>query len=203
MEWIRINSNKLKIMLTAEDAARYALRPESANLADAVTRRAFREILSDTGEQIGFNAKDERVYIQMYPSIEGGCELFVTKMGIPIREEGEINVPTAKKVMPKSASLHLEERRLVFCFTCMQELIAVCRRLLHAHFHGESRVLVDDEHRFWLLISDSGNPLTAREEYGFVLEYGAFENRNTAELLLAEHGKEICNEHAVEQLGVL
>ena len=46
MDFIRIGTNKLKIMLTREDAAHYALCPDTADNTDTKTRRAFRAILS-------------------------------------------------------------------------------------------------------------------------------------------------------------
>ena len=72
MEWIRISKNKLKIMLSAEDARHYELDCKSADLGDLVTRSAFREILSDVKRQTDFDASEDKIYIQMYPSKEGG-----------------------------------------------------------------------------------------------------------------------------------
>lgn len=198
MEWIKISSNKLKIMLTAADARRYALSPESADLQESVTRRAFKEILTDVKQETGFDA-DDKVYIQMYPSREGGCELFVTKMGIEI---------VAKKGAPGTAykaqkSLPPQERSIVFCFSDMKRLICVCRRLTARQYPGESRAWQDDSHRYWLLLQEHGDPKKAREDYAFIAEYGMIENKETAEMLLPEHGKAICERNAVETLGAL
>lgn len=71
MEWIRISSNKLKIMLSAEDAQHYALDCATVDYADVVTRAAFREILTDVEEETGFDANEDKIYIQMFPSREG------------------------------------------------------------------------------------------------------------------------------------
>ncbi len=200
MEWIRISSNKLKIMLTAEDAARYALCPDTADYADTVTRRAFRAILTDMRGETGFDAADDKVYIQMYPSREGGCELFVTKMGIevaPKRGTAPATYKTPKGKAPR------QRRNLAFCFEGIEELLGVCRRLNAKGFHGKSDAWLDEAHRYWLLITEHGDPLTAREDYAFVPEYGEFESREVAGTLLPEHGKEICKDNAVETLGKL
>ena len=202
MEWIRINTNKLKIMLTAEDARHYALRFEKVDYADAITRRAFRSILTDIKKEAGFDATEDRVYIQLYPSREGGCELFITKTGLlppdenehihktPFGDVGE--EPTA--VMRRSAA---------FSFDAIDKMLAVCRRLSARHFAGESESWKDDEGRLWLFLTEEGDPQYLEEDYMFISEYGKIEHADAAALLLSEHGDIICTERAVESLGEL
>ena len=197
MEWIRIDQNKLKIMLSREDACKYALCPETASVGDATTRRAFREILSATKDDVGIDFSAELVYIQLFPSKEGGCELFVTKMGAREHESEQRDTPTAQKT-PLVAS-----RRVCFCFWRQRDLLSSCRRLIRRGFTGESQAEQDDMGRFWLFLSDGGSPLLAREEFGFLLEYGQMECAADASLFLLEHGKMLCDSHAVETLGVL
>jgi negative regulator of genetic competence, sporulation and motility len=100
MEWIRISQNKLKIMLTAEDARHYELNCEQADYTDILTRTAFREILTDVKREAEFDASEDKVYIQMYPSKEGGCELFVTKIGLLLNEQ---QAPSTSQVSGKAA----------------------------------------------------------------------------------------------------
>lgn len=197
MEWIRISSNKLKIMLTAEDAARYALSPETADYADSVTRRAFRAILTDMRGETGFDASDDKIYIQMYPSREGGCELFVTKMGIEVTPK---RGGTSYK--PKSIR-QPRKRQFALFFLELENLICVCKRLKDKHFRGKSSAWLGQDRRYWLLLTDSGDPLKTREDYRFALEYGEIESHDVALTLFPEHGKEICRENAVETLGKL
>jgi len=198
MEWIRISNNKLKIMLTAEDAARYALCPDTADYADSVTRRAFRAILTDMRGETGFDAADDKIYIQMYPSREGGCELFVTKMGIELTPKRTATSPYKAKSAGQT-----RQRRLALCFSGLEDLLGVCRRLLTNGFRGKSSAFLDEGGRYWLLITDNGEPLRVREDYRFTLEYGELGSYEVAETLLSEHGKEICRERAVQTLGKL
>lgn len=196
MEWIKINHNKLKIMLTREDAAYYALCTDTADYTNTETKRAFKAILTDMREKTGFDAAEDKVYIQMYPSREGGCELFITKMGMET---------AAKKAASDKERLSpvRQRRSLVFCFENMTRLITVCRRLREVHYKGESCAWLDDCHRYWLYLTEDGNPLTARRDYAFVSEYGDMESRENADLMLPEHGKTLCACHAVETLGTL
>ena len=197
MEWIRIDQNKLKIMLSKEDACKYALYPETASVEDAATRRAFREILCATKSDVGIDFSEERVYIQLFPSREGGCELFVTKMGGREQEIEKRDMSIAPKASITAS------RRVCFCFWQQRDLLSSCRRLMRRGFTGESQAERDDMGRFWLFLSDDGSPLLAREEFGFLLEYGQMECAADASLFLLEHGKTLCASHAVETLGVL
>ncbi len=81
MELIVISESKLKIMLTAPDMARYRLESARMDCADARTRAAFRHIFDDARAEIGFDTEGERLFVQLYASREGGCEIFVTKLG--------------------------------------------------------------------------------------------------------------------------
>lgn len=81
MELIVISESKLKIMLSAPDMAHYNLQTIRTCGTDANTRAAFRKIFEDARTEIGFDTQGERLFIQLYDSLEGGCEIFVTKLG--------------------------------------------------------------------------------------------------------------------------
>ena len=81
MELIVISKSKLKIMLTPPDMQRYELADGQMDCADEQTRRAFRHIFDDARDQIGFDTEGERLFVQLYTSRGGGCEIFVTKLG--------------------------------------------------------------------------------------------------------------------------
>lgn len=189
MEWIHISPNKLKIMLTAEDAKHYALDCKDANYAELATRAAFRDILADVRKKSGFDACEEKTYIQMYPSKEGGCELFITKIGLLLSEDEApmpSNTPRRKRGQTGKA----------LRFPELAPLLSLCRRL-----RGDARVLKSTAWkdlcgRWWLLLFSEG-------ELPFVCEYGECKSITTAQLYLAEHGKPICKERAIETLGLL
>ncbi len=81
MELIIIDESRLKIMLTKTDMHHYDLPADSASMAGASARRAFRHIFEDARERIGFDTTGERLFVQLYASRGGGCEIFVTKLG--------------------------------------------------------------------------------------------------------------------------
>ncbi len=78
MELILISNTKLKIMLSESDMKKYHIGSES-DCAQGSTRRAIRTLLECAKDQIGFNTDGEEIFVQLYTSKKGGCELFVTK----------------------------------------------------------------------------------------------------------------------------
>ena len=97
MELIVISESKLKIMLSAPDMAHYELESSRMDCADAHTRAAFRHIFDDARAEIGFDTEGERLFVQLYASREGGCEIFVTKLG---NEELAAPAETGGAILP-------------------------------------------------------------------------------------------------------
>lgn len=195
MDFIRIGTNKLKIMLTREDAAHYALCPDTADRTDNETRRAFRAILTDIRAKTDFDAAEDKVYIQIFPSREGGCELFVTKMGLETAPK--------RTAEPKGERTPKKRREMIFYFTNLDGLVAACRHLATVSFKGQSRVWLDDLNRYWLYLCELGDPLKARHDHACLLEYGYMENRDNALLMLSEHAKELVGRNAVDVFSKL
>ena len=195
MEWIRISQNKLKIMLTAEDARHYELNCENADYTDTLTRTAFREILTDVKREADFDASEDKVYIQMYPSKEGGCELFVTKIGLLLDQEKEGARPPQKSKggVPRQR----RETALAYRFESFSLLLAACRRLRALPLR-KSGVFRDENGRWWLFLSGC-EPQKLR----FLPSYAREVRADLAQLYLDEHGKVVCAKNAVEQLAEL
>lgn len=107
MELIVINQSKLKIMLTPPDMQRYELCAEQMDCADEQTRRAFRHIFDDARDRIGFETAGEKLLVQLYTSREGGCEIFVTKLG-----EGDGVLPSTPAA-PSGSALTAPEEALL------------------------------------------------------------------------------------------
>ena len=99
MELILISNTKLKIMLDESDMKKYHIGNES-DCADSGTRRAIRSLLDRARDQIGFNTEGEEIFVQLYTSKRGGCELFVTKSQTseaPTPIEERLKSPVASK----------------------------------------------------------------------------------------------------------
>ncbi|MBE6685098.1 MAG: adaptor protein MecA [Ruminococcaceae bacterium] len=185
MELILISNTKLKIMLDESDMRKYHIGNES-DCADSGTRKAIRSLLERARDQIGFNTEGEEIFVQLYTSKRGGCELFVTKSQIsdaltPMEER--LKSPVASKEsadqqrrkaprLPEGRSADLaqiapqslatEEKplakssRIAFSFAEPEDLFAVCKALNRADIRAQSRAFTDDEGKYYLLLLDVG-----------------------------------------------
>lgn len=217
MEWIRISETKLKLMLNAEDTRRYALYTAPPDLADFSTQKAFREILADIQKEIGFDASEEKVYIQMFPSKGGGCELFITKATADVapcatedarrttekRKQVKALMTTAENRVPQA------KKRLCYSFASLSNLICCCERLLYQGYQGESAAWRSDSQNYLLFLEESLSckdvkPGVSRvDPLAFLREYGKPQNTDSAAFSLSEHGSCFCESSAVEILGML
>lgn len=82
MELLIIGESKLKVMLDREDMKKYGLLGSELNYDDPPTRKKLLRILDDVKERSGFDTAADKLLIQLYPSKDGGSEMFVTKLGL-------------------------------------------------------------------------------------------------------------------------
>ena len=147
MELILISDSKLKIMLSRQDMEYYELSNEEIDYDNTETRRAFWQILDEAKHKTGFDAAEEKVFIQLYPSKEGGCEMYVTKVGM---------IPAlAAELTGKRAEVRVG-RIGHYRFKRQEDLLAVCRILLQRGYHGESSAYLLDDGTYALLVHEIG-----------------------------------------------
>jgi negative regulator of genetic competence, sporulation and motility len=211
MELILISKNKLKIMLSDEDMKRYELTTSGIDYDNTETRKAFWEILNEAKQTTGFDAAKDKIFIQLYPSKSGGCEMFVTKLGVfsatdeyqssPIAragEKGSLQVRTGKY------SHGGRERTGAYRFESLESLLRVCRELYKRRWNGNSSVYKDSENIYYLIIREKGDGIYSEcGALDFILEYGTSENPNSIRLYISENGRCFCHFNAVETLGKL
>ena len=196
MELIRIGDSKLKIMLTAQDMARYAITPEALDYENTETRRAVWQILDEAKQKTGFDAASDRVLIQVYPSRTGGCELYVTKV-----------LPPSAAGNGTGAVQRLGDggRTGLYAFCGLPEILSVCSLLLRSGYSGESAAYVGDDGRYYLVIREkAGEDYVAASFYCPAEEYGEKITGGIQRLAyIKEHGKCLCPAQAVERLASL
>ena len=134
MELIRIQENKLKIALSEEELRRYHLTVERFDYTNVETKRALWQMLDEAKREVGFDAADASLYVELYPSRLGGCEIFVTKL--------------EKKRHPVEKVL----TRYAVSFEESEALIAASAALVRAGYHAPSPLYRFGE-RFCLLLS--------------------------------------------------
>lgn len=119
MDYLRINSSKLKITLTSEDCERYGIRETDGEFDSKPVREVIADILEEAGAG-SFCKPREKLLVQLYPMRGGGAELFITKLAhVGEREQRAID---------SSASLSTYERAsAVFLFDKLDDLLRASR----------------------------------------------------------------------------
>ena len=209
MDLIKISDSKLKIMLTPSDMTYYDLHNDSVSFADAHVRRVLRRLLSDAREQTGFDGDMTRLYVQMYPCADGGCELFISK---PEEADAQTDACFSSPMLPsptiQSRALRGKERHgpdmCAYSFTSLKDVISTCKRLLAIGFPGKSTLYADQKNLYYLLLRDFTAPsLYSPDEYCFLGEYGVRENARIIQTCIGEYGMLICEDNAVQIMSKL
>ncbi len=212
MDLIKISDSKLKIMLTASDMDKYKISNDAVCLSDTRIRDALEQMLSDARIRTEFIIDDAKLYVQMYPSNKGGCELFICKLdddACSPRESG--NLPSPDR--PALPDPYLQTRAIrkvnkygrdvcAYSFTSLQDLIGLCRRLCSIGFCHTSSAYADSKRKYYLFLCDFPAPsLYSLDQYCFLGEYGTRENAKLLQSYVSEYGRLICAEHAVQTLS--
>ncbi len=207
MEILMISDTKLKVMLDAEDLQSFSLTAEELDYNNTETKRMFWDVLSRAKQSVGFDTDGHRVLVQLFPSRSGGCEMFVSKLGLLCRSEcDEQGEPSLSAVIAKNPRVSQSAPRgtsvSAFGFDTMACLLAVCRRLESLSYDGVSEAYLGDDRRCYLFLSDlERTPYVPLDEYAFIGEYGTQENANMLRHYVQEHARPICRGSAVTCLS--
>lgn len=193
MELIKINDRKLKVMLSEVDLKLYDLDCDKIDYDCSATKAAFRAILSEARERVGFDTASDKIFVQIYPARCGGCEMFVTKL--TERTEASVHSLSA-----------------VYYFEALEALIGACARLQEYGFKDRSAAYAG-ERGYYLLISEdykqNNNTYSVNERgksvphYPLLGEYGRRLRADRTIPRVSEHCSLICAEDAVRRLAEL
>lgn len=196
MEHILISPGKLKLMLTRDDLEHYELDRAVEDGAVDSSRLAFRSLLDDAGRMSGFDAGDDKLFIQLYPSKDGGAEIYITKLSVSA-------AATQRSQLNKNERVTLTR---IGVFDSMTALLECCARLSAFNADIESSAASDNT-RYFLIITES----LAYRDYlngahrskieSLIGEYGRNIPDTTALSYVKEHCFKICEKKAVKILG--
>ena len=186
MEFLLIGDSKLKIIMSETDVQEYGLEGEYTSPS---TRRAFWRVLAIAEGEVGFRAAGDKLLIQFYPLKAGGCEVFVTKLGLLSKE-------SARMVTDSERVTTLAHRRSYYAFDGLDMARAFACSL------NEPYPTAD------LFVADGGGCYLAIEEYtkgGETVEFPIileFSRQLTADLeyYITEHLPRIREGDAIEYL---
>lgn len=185
MEYILINDSKLKIILESKELAEWDISADELDYANPAARQVFEGLLGYAKKELGFDTSGHKVLLQLFPSKDGGCELFITRLG-PNSEQRSPRTDKEKKPLEKKA----------YSFDKLSHLLAVCKRLSSMKYCGNSSAWFDDSGKWFLLLSSEEG-----SELNFISEYGEQESPSALELYLCEYGTAVRREDAALILG--
>ena len=195
MEFLLIGESKIKIVLSSEEAKDQGLDTTSADVSGPVARRIFWRILDMAKAEVGFDPKGDKVLIQLYPLASGGCELFVTKLGI-------LSESSARLVSKSDRIAMLSKSRSLYSFDDLNDIIGASRAVksITGELSPKSDVYVEGE-KYYLSIEEygkGGEPV----EFPCILEFGM---GLTAELssYIYEHADRLTDGDGIDRFASL
>ncbi len=196
MEVIRINDNKLKVMLSETDMEAYAITAQELDEDSEHARGVFWRILSQASQREAFDTEHHRLFVQIYPCRSGGCELYIVKL--PPFDQGQEGTTRLKQGLKTGCN--------VYALADMRTLLQLCAQLRAVGYREQSVAYVDGESRqCYLLLWDAvlGDSTFSQTAYPFVCEYAQRQSASAVYPYLKEHCECLCAQNAVERLGAL
>lgn len=185
MEYILINDSKLKIILDSHELAEWDITADELDYANPAARQVFEGLLGYAKKELGFDTAGYKLLLQLFPSKDGGCELFVTRLG-----------QSAETQVKRQSKEKTTAEQKAYSFNKLSHLLAVCKRLSEKDFDGDSSAWYDNQGRWFLLLSSA-----SVKDLHFISEYGEDENPKTMELYLNEYGTAVSKRDAAAILG--
>ena len=170
MEMIMISPSQLKVMMDADDMKKYELDCGEGLCAGISRRSALRSILKKAWEQTGFLSDGRRVVVKMFPSKDGGCEMFVTRLG-DVEAHGDIET--------KRGCTTVRDGMPVYSFPSFLTLSIACRRLKETGYRDDSAAYrYSDGQKYYLaisrvspIVSEMGGALVRSGAIAYINEY--------------------------------
>lgn len=159
MELIKCQCNRVILFLTPEDMEKYHIDREK----DDSVAKNVRAMLRDADKSTDFSGWC-RILVKIFESKEGGCELFITRLG--------------DQVSLCDGSLY-RRTEYIYKFQSIEGLLPACKAINSSGFDGESRIYYEKEKPGVYLIID--------REYENLQEFGAVVCRRSALLYIEEH----------------
>lgn len=189
MEYIMIDDSKLKIILEAEDLCEWDISAKDIDYDDPYAKSFFEDILGYARRELGFDTSGYKTLLQLFPSCDGGCEIFVTRLCEKSEDNNDV-----RTAVPRGYS-----------FDKLSHLISVCKRLCLEGFDGESSVWYDTDGRWFLMLIPQSDELYSEllplNKLSFISEYGEGESASALSLYLSEYAKPVCESNATRILG--
>ncbi len=191
MEITYINSENIKIYLTKEELCENGLSACTIDYASTHSRFFIWQLLEQAYIDTGFELGEDKISVKVFPSKDGSCELFISKLCEKNNKD------------PQRNNGFLAVTRDV------DSLFSMCARLKSGGFHGKSSLFVDDKDNFVMTAKyKSGLPSYIKNkisgnapDLSFLSEYAQiFDMNEMLEAYISEHCRPLCQNNAIETI---
>ena len=145
--------------------------------------------------EVGFDPSGDKVLIQLYPIKNGGCEIFVTKLGI-------LPDTSARLVSKSNKVAMLSKKKSLYLFDDLEDIIRAAKAVIAISCDAipDGDVYFMDD-KYYLSIEEygkGGEPI----EFPCILEFGV---GLTADILtcVSEHALRLTNGDGIEKFSLL
>lgn len=194
MEFLLIGESKLKIVVNEEEMKIYKL-DSCQEGGGATVRRAFWRILDIAKAEVGFDPAGDKVLIQFYPIKSGGCEIFVTKLGILPEQSA--------RLVARSSKISLLSRNMRFyVFSSLSDLVLAARAVKgRATDLSVNSDVYYDGNSYYLAVEEcekGGEPV----EFPCILEFGEGLTADFG-MYISEHADRLTSGDAIDKFSRL
>ena len=195
MEFLLIGDSKIKIVLSREEAEQHGLDKGTPDVSGPSARRSFWRILEQAKSEVGFDPAGDKVLIQLYPIKSGGCEIFVTKLGI-------LSESSARLVSKSDRIAMLSKKSSLYVFDSPEDLISATKAIKSraGGFVPIADVFCDEE-KYYLSIEEygkGGEPV----EFPCILEFSSVLTADLS-IYICEHTDRLTDGDAIERFSSL
>jgi negative regulator of genetic competence, sporulation and motility len=199
MELIVINEEKLKIILSPDDMKKLNISATDLDYQKSSTKRVIWEILDTAKQTEGFDTDNSRLYIQVFPACDGGCEMFVTKTAAKKRTSIQGAISRAYKTKTQT-----NENLGIYSLLDFKELCILCKLLTEHTAHIKTNLYRDSDGTYILFMfpASTSDSTFSKSEISVLLppftsEYGQIhETTPKAIAYVKEHCQKIAEGNA-------
>ena len=191
MELIVIDEDRMKIMISAEELASYNIDASTFDPGDEQTKRILYDIVDRARRSAGLDGAGAGMFVQVFASSDGGCEMYVTGYSHLYDEDGGAEDMEERKSTPA------RKRRPVYRFSCVADLLRACRALAARGYCEVSDAYITERGEVYLVLCEGGIDLSVTLEYGDSVFFGGMM------MYLSEHTSPITERDAVGTLAPL
>lgn len=188
MDFLIINENKLKIMLSSSEVKRYGIESEKTDYQNPEIRKAFWKILDKASEECGFKVRGDKLLIQYYPS-KCGAEIFVTRLG-------KISLGIERNIAASDSITMLSSKNMIYRFESLEILARLCREMTRNSAKTNADLYHSEDGCYYLFFEERSDT-SLLSPFSIISEFGDEVPQNM-ESYIKEHSEPISIGNAFE-----